>query len=181
MSEPQTHTGTEVPSHEVEPTAFGFLTAPMAIALAIIAVLAIMVWKKVPGAIAGALDTKIALIRDQLAEAETLRKEAEALKAEYEAKAASADKDRDALLERARHEAGEIVTKAKSDAEALIERRTRMAEDKIAAEERAAIEQLRAAAAEAAAKAAARLIAERHDAGADAKIVDQAIKEIAGR
>ena len=157
------------------------LTAPWFIALAIIAVLGIMLWKKVPQAIAGALDSKIALIRDQLAEAESLRKEAEALKAEYEAKAKSADKDRAALLERAKHEADEIVAKAKTDAEALIERRTRMAEDKIAAEERAAVEQLRAAAAEAATKAAARLIAERHDAGTDAKLVDQAIKEIAGR
>ena len=181
MSEPQVHTGTQVPAHEAEPTAFGFLTAPMAIALAIIFVLAIMVWKKVPGAIAGALDSKIALIRDQLAEAESLRKEAEALKAEYEAKASSADKDRAALLERARHEADEIVAKAKTDAESLIERRTRMAEDKIAAEERAAVEQLRAAAVEAAAKAAARLIEERHDAGSDAKIVDKAIKDLAAR
>ena len=43
-----------------------------------------------------------------------------------------------------------------------------MAEDKIAAEERAAIEQLRAAAADAATKAAARMIAERHDAATDA-------------
>jgi len=180
MSEPQIKTGTETPLHEAEPTAFG-LTPPAWIAVAILVVIAIMVWKKVPGAIAGALDSKIALIRDQLAEAESLRKEAEALKAEYQAKSASADKDRAALLERAKHEANEIVAKAKTDAEALIERRTRMAEDKIAAEERAAIEQLRAAAAEAASRAAARLIAERHDASTDAKLVDQAIKEIAGR
>jgi len=181
MSEPQVTTGTEVPSHEAEPVAFGFLTAPMSIALAIIVVIGIMVWKKVPGAIAGALDSKIALIRDQLAEAESLRKEAEALKAEYEKKAKSVDKDRAALLERAKHEAEEIVAKAKTDAEALIGRRTRMAEEKIAAEERTAIEQLRASAANAAAKAAAKLIAERHDAGTDAKLVDQAIKEIAAR
>ena len=87
-------------------------------------VFALLIWKKVPGAIGRALDSKIALIRDQLAEAESLRKEAEALKAEYEAKAASVDKDREALLERARHEADEIVAKAKTDAEALIERRT---------------------------------------------------------
>ena len=151
------------------------------VAVAMLTVFAILIWKKVPGAIAKALDSKIALIRDQLAEAESLRKEAEALKAEYEKKAKSADKDRAALIERAKHEADEIVAKAKTDAEALIERRTRMAEDKIAAEERSAVEQLRAAAVDAAAKAAARLIAERHDAGSDAKIVDQAIKEIAGR
>src|SRR3954471_8599647 len=151
------------------------------VALAMLAVFALLIWKKVPGAIGRALDGKIALIRDQLAEAEALRKEAEALKAEYEAKSASADKDREALLERARHEADEIVAKAKSDAEALIERRTRMAEDKIAAEERSAIEQLRATAADVAARAAARLIAERHDASTDAKLVDQAIKEISAR
>jgi len=181
MSDVQTTASTEAPAHEGEAVAFGFLTAPMAISIAIMVVIAILVWKRVPAAIGKALDSKIALIRDQLAEAESLRKEAEALKAEYAAKAASAGKDRDALLERARHDADAIVAKAKSDAEALIERRTRMAEDKIAAEERAAVDQLRAAAADAATKAAARLIAERHDAGTDARLVDQAIQDIAGR
>src|SRR5205809_7138751 len=68
------------------------------VALAMLAVFAIFIWKKVPGAVARALDDKIALIRDQLAEAESLRKDAEALKAEYEKKAESADKDRDALI-----------------------------------------------------------------------------------
>jgi F-type H+-transporting ATPase subunit b len=165
---------------DAEPTAF-WLNPGGWVALAMLVVFALLAWKKVHHAVGRALDGKIALIRDQLAEAETLRKEAEALKAEYQAKASSADKDRAALLDRARHEADEIVAKAKSDAEALIERRSRMAEDKIAAEERAAVEQLRAATATAAAKAAARLITERHDAATDSKLVDQAIKEIASR
>ena len=163
-----------------EPTAF-WLNPGGWVALAVLIVFALLIWKKVPGAVGRALDSKIALIRDQLAEAESLRKEAEALKAEYEAKAKSVDKDRKALLERAKHEADEIVAKAKTDAEALIERRTRMAEEKIAAEERSAVEQLRAAAADAATKAAARIIADRHDATTDAKLVDKAIKEIAAR
>src|SRR3954470_8952668 len=82
-----------------EPTAF-LLNPGGWVALAIIIVFVLLIWKKVPGAIGKALDSKIALIRDQLAEAESLRKEAEALKAEYQAKSASADKDREALLER---------------------------------------------------------------------------------
>jgi F-type H+-transporting ATPase subunit b len=181
MSEAHTTTGTEVPpAHEAEPSALG-LSPEAWIALAMLVVIAIILAKRVPAAIGKALDDKIRVIRDQLAEAEALRKEAEALKDEYAQKAASADKDREALLERARHEAVEIVAKAKSDAEALVERRTRMAEDKIAAEERSALEQVRAAAADAAAKAAAKLIAERHDAATDAQLVDRAIKEIAGR
>ena len=180
MSEGQTTATTEAPAHEAEPSAFG-LTPPAFVALAMIVVIGILIWKQVHVAIAKALDGKIALIRSQLAEAESLRKEAEALKAEYEAKAKSVDKDRKALLERARHEAEEIVAKAKTDAELLIERRSRMAEDKIAAEERAAVDQVRAAAADAAARAAKRLIAERHDAAADEQLVNQAIGEIAGR
>ena len=163
---------------EHEPTAL-WLNPGGWVALAMIVVLVLLAWKRVHHAVGRALDSKIALIREQLAEAEALRKEAEALKSEYEAKAASADKDREALLERARHEATEIVAKAKADAEALIGRRARMAEEKIAAEERSAVEQLRSAAADAATKAAAKIIAERHDAATDAKLVDQAIKEIA--
>jgi F-type H+-transporting ATPase subunit b len=181
MSEAQTATvaHTEAPGHG-ESTFLGVDPGGW-VALAMIAVFALFIWKKVPGAIARALDDKIGLIRGQLAEAEALRKEAEALKAEYEKKAKGVDKDRKALLERAKREAGEIVAKARSDAEVLIERRTRMAEDKIAAEERDAVEQLRAATVDAATKAAVKLIAERHDAKTDARLVDQAIKEIAGR
>jgi F-type H+-transporting ATPase subunit b len=168
------------PAAEAEPTALG-MNAGAWIALAMIAVIALLLKGRLHRTVAGSLDDKIALIRNQLAEAEELRKEAEALKAEYEAKAKSADEDRKALLERARHEAEDIIAKAKSDAEGLIERRTRMAEDKIAAEERAAVDQLRASAADAAAKAASRLIAERHDPKTDEQLVNRAIDEIAGR
>ena len=79
------------------------------------------------------------------------------------------------MIDRAKLEAEAIVAKANSDAEALLERRAKMAEEKIAAEERNAINELRAAAATAASRAAEKLIVERHDAKADAKLIDQAI------
>ena len=183
MAEPVQGTTAEV-QHEPaggEAKAFGLLDAPAFIALAMIFVIGIMIWKKVPAAIGKALDAKIALIRDQLAEAEALRKEAEALRKEYQAKAKSAEAEAAAVIERAHSEAAEIVAKAKSDAEGLIERRSRMAEDKIAAEERAAIKQLRAAAADSAARAAARLIAERDDAGTDEQLVNRTIAELPSR
>ena len=78
-----------------EPTAFG-LNPGAWVAIAVLIVFALLAWKKVHHAVGKALDSKIALIRDQLAEAESLRKEAEALKAEYEKKAKSVDKDRKA-------------------------------------------------------------------------------------
>ena len=183
MAEPIQGT-TAVVQHEPaggEAKAFGIFDAPAFIALAMIVVIAIMIWKRVPGAIGKALDAKIGLIRDQLAEAEALRKEAEALKAEYQAKANAAEGEAAAMIVRAHGEADEIVAKAKSDAEALITRRTRMGEDKIAAEERAAVKQLRSSAADSAARAAARIIAERDDPAADAKLVNQTIAELGSR
>ena len=175
MAEPTAHS--EVPAgseHHVEPSVLG-LDAAMWVALAMLVVIAVMVWKKVPSAIGKSLDKKIAAIREQLDEAEALRKDAEALKAEYEAKAAAADQEAAAMVERAKHEAEAIVAKASKDAAALIERRKAMAEAKIAAEERAALDELRATAASAATAAAARLIAERNDPASDKKLVDQAI------
>ena len=129
-----------------EPTAWGF-TPTGWVALAMVAVILLMIWKKVPAAIGKALDGKIALIREQLEEAKTLRAEAEALKAEYQAKADAAGAEATAMVERAKSEAKAIVAQAKTDAEALVERRGKMAEAKIAAEERAAIDELRATAA----------------------------------
>ena len=168
-------THTEVPGEHAAPSAFGFLEAPGVVALAMVVVLIILIWKKVPSAIGKGLDAKIATIRAQLDEAKALRDEAEALKAEYQAKAKAADADAAAMVERARAEAQGIIAKAGSDAEALVVRRQAMAEAKIAAEERAAIDELRATTARAATAAATRLIAERNDAANGAKLVDQAI------
>ena len=164
-------------THHAEPKALG-MDATLWVALAMVVVIAIALWKRVPAAIGKGLDSKIAAIREQLAEAELVRKEAEALKAEYEAKAATADKEAAAMIERAQHEAEAIVAKAAVDAKALVERRKAMAEAKIAAEERAAIDDLRATAAKAATAAAARLIAVRNDATADKKLVDSAIASL---
>jgi F-type H+-transporting ATPase subunit b len=165
------------PAEHAEPTALG-MTPTAWVALAMIAVFAIFLWKRVPAAVARALDKQIATVRKRLDEAASLRDEAEALKKEYKKKAKAADKEAAAMIERARHEAEAIVAKADVDAKALVERRTRMAEEKIAAEERAAINQLRASAAAAAASAAERLIAEHHDARTDARLIDQAITEL---
>src|SRR3954468_150871 len=176
MAEPATVEHVGAPEHHPEPTNFGFLGAPQWIALAMLLVFAIMLWKRVPALIAQALDRKIASIREQLDEAAQLRQEAEALRGEYEAKAAAADAERATMLERARHEADAIIEQARSDTEALIARRRRMAEDKIAAAERHAIDEVRAHAATAAAAAAARLIEERMGDDVDRAIVDRTIE-----
>jgi len=160
--------------HAASPTALGFDSTGW-VALAALVVLIGMLVKKVPSMIGRSLDQKIAGIRAQLDEANKLRQEAEALKAEYEAKAKAAHADAEAMRAQAQHEAGQLLSKAKADAEALMERRAKMAEDKIAAAERTAIAEVRARAAEAAAKAAGLLIAEHHSADADRAMIDRTI------
>lgn len=157
-----------------EPKALG-LDATAWVAVAMLLVIGLLLWKKVPAAIGRALDKKIAGIREQLDEAAQLRAEAEALKAEYEGKAAAAGAEAEAILARARAEAEGIVQQAEANSAALIERRARMAEDKIAAAERFALAEVRSKAAHAAATAAEELIRQRHDAAADRVMIDSAI------
>ena len=157
-----------------EPAAFGL--NPVAwVALSMAALIAIAIWKKVPGMLTSGLDASIAEIKKQLDEAKSLRAEAEKLRAEYAGKIANAEKDAAAMLDHARHEAEAIVAKAEADTTAVIGRREKMAEDKIAAAERGAIAELQAKAATAAAEAARSLIAKNHSAAADKALVDQAI------
>ena len=160
-----------------EATAFGMslLTPGFFVALAMLTVFAIMLWMRVPALIAKALDAKIAGIRDQLDTAAKLRDEAAALKAEYEAKNKAADAEIAALKAAAEKQAADTVAKAKQDAADLIARHKALSEAKLAAAERAAIDELRAKAANAAAEAARGLIAEQHDAAADEKLVNQVI------
>ncbi|ALJ12990.1 F0F1 ATP synthase subunit B family protein [Sphingopyxis macrogoltabida] len=157
-----------------DPTAFG-MDATVWVSIAMLVFIGILLWKGVPAMIAGMLDKRIAEISKQLNEAEQLRLDAESLKAEYEAKLADAAKEADEMRVRADAEAEALVTKAKADATALIARRKQMAEDRIAAAEATALADVRSAAAKAATEAAAKLIAEKHDAKADKALVDQAI------
>jgi F-type H+-transporting ATPase subunit b len=161
----------------VGPSAFG-LSPSMWVAASMATLILIALKLGVPKMLTGMLDKSIAEIRKQLDEAKALRAEAEALRKEYADKIANAEKDAAEMLDHARHEADAIVAKASADAKLTISRREKMAQDKIAAAERGAVDELRATAAEAAAAAAARLIADNHGAKADKVLVDDAIGSI---
>lgn len=169
--------------HEGEyaaPKAFG-LDATVWVSLAMAVFLLILAVKKVPTLIGRSLDGRIATIRTQLDEAQALRREAEALRAEYADKLAAADAERDSLRIRAEGEAAAIVARAETEARALVARRQKMAEERIAAAEAAAVGDVRAAAARAAADAARTVLRDVHGADADRQIVDRAIASLPAR
>jgi F-type H+-transporting ATPase subunit b len=177
MADPATIAHTVAPE-AIEPVLLG-LTAEgwVYVGITIFLVLALTVFK-FPKLIAAALDKRIADTRRTLDEAAALRADAEAMLADARRRQAAAHKDAEGIIAHAKVEAGQLVAKAKADADLLIERRGKMAEDKIAAAERSAIAEVRAKAATAAAAAAAKLIAERHDASADKALIDRTIASL---
>lgn len=165
-------------AEHAQPEVFG-LGPTFWVGLAMLLLIGIMLWKKVPAMVAAMLDSRIAAIRTQLDEAAQLRSEAEVLRGEYQAKLAALDAEATAMRDRAELEAKELVERASADATALVARRQRMAEDRISAAERAAVSEVRETATRAAVAAARKLIADGHDAAADKPLVDRAIADIA--
>ncbi len=164
-------------AEHAEPEAFG-LGPGAYVALAMILVILVMLWKGVPRIIAGILDQRIAGIRKQLDEAKELRAEAERLRDDYARKTAEAEKDIAALRAGAERQADEIVAKAKDDAAALIERHKTLAAEKIATAERNAVEEVRAKVATAAALASRQLIAAKHGEADDRALADRIIADL---
>lgn len=169
----------EAAGHDEGPTLLGLgAEGWVYVGLTIFLLLAIFV-AKAPQKIAEALDGRIADTRRQLDEAAKLRAEAEALLVEAKARNAASAGDAAAIIANAEEEAKALLAKAEADAADLTVRRAKMAEDKIGAAERAAVAEVRAIAADAAARAAGAIIADRHDAKADKPLVDRTIAGLA--
>ena len=160
-----------------EPAALG-LDSYQWVSIAMLVLVGIFIWKKVPGLITGGLDSKIQEIKDQLDEAKNLRAEAEALRDEYATKIKDAEKHAEYMLANAERDSDAILKKAEADGKLMVERRKRMAEDKIATAEREAVAEVKSVAVNAAAAAARTLIADRHDAEADKKLANEMISSI---
>jgi F-type H+-transporting ATPase subunit b len=145
--------------------------------LTIFILLAVFVGKA-PQKIAAALDARIAETRRNLDEAQTLRREAEALLTAAKAQAKASAADAAAVIAHAEAEARGLIEAAEAGAKDLTARRTKMAEEKIAAAQRMAIADVRAQAATAAAGIAATVIAQTHDSQADKSLIEGAIARL---
>jgi F-type H+-transporting ATPase subunit b len=102
----------------------------------------------------GSLDQRGARIKADLAEAARLRTEAEALLASFAKRRAEADAEAAAVVAQAHAEAEALGKEAHERLAEFIQRRTKQAEEKIANAEVQALADVRAAAADAATKAA---------------------------
>ena len=134
--------------------------------------------KKLWSALTGMLDDRAASVRAELEEAARLRREAEAMLRDAERRRAEALAEAKALIDGARTEATRVAAAAIAEAEASARRREQMAIDRIAAAEKAAVDEVRLTAAEIATVAARQVIADGLSAEADARLVDSAIAQL---
>jgi F-type H+-transporting ATPase subunit b len=154
--------------------------ATLVATVALILFLVLVVYLKVPGMITKALDGRIKAIETELAEAERLRLEAKFLLEEYESKRQAATKEAEGIVAAAREEAFRLTAEAKTSLEALIARRTKAVEDKIAQAESQAIAEVRSRSADVAVEAARVLLTKQMASKGDA-LVDQAIKDVGAK
>ena len=129
-------------------------------------------------ALAGILDARATSVKAELEEASRLRREAEAMLRDAEKQRGDALTDAKSLIESARAEAVRLAAEAAVEAEASAKRRERMAIDRIAAAEKAAVDEVRLAAADIATTAARQVIAESLSGDADSQLIDQAITRL---
>ena len=158
-----------------------FATAEFWILACLVAFFAILGYFKVHRTITASLDKRAADIAAELDEARRLREEAQQLLASYQRKQREAMKEAEDIISQAKAEAEQLAKETRANMEAQVERRTKLAEDKIAQAETQAVNDVRSVAAEVAIGAARRVIAQKVDAGADAKLIEKSIADLASK
>ncbi|MCO5160111.1 MAG: F0F1 ATP synthase subunit B [Mesorhizobium sp.] len=146
--------------------------------VALVIFLAIVVYLKVPGMIAGQLDKRADKIRDELEEARKLREEAQQLLAEYQRKRKESEAEAASIVDAAKREAKILAADAKAKTEEYVARRTAFAEQKIAQAERDAIAEVRGRAVDIAVEAARAVLADKVDAKAAGQLFQASVEAV---
>jgi len=144
------------------------------ILLAVVAFV-IGVWKPARKAILGRLDARAARIRDELETARRLREEAQEALATYQKQQREAAAEAEAILAHARAEAERIAAQAARYLEETLERRQRLAKERIAQEEAKALAEIRGVTVDVAIAAARQAIVAGLDERRGAALIDAAI------
>ncbi len=142
-----------------------------------VVLIAKMVWQKATAA----LDARADEIRRRLEEAQNLREEAQAAKANYQRLQRDALKEAEAILAHARDEAKRMREEGEAKLEVSLARREQLAVEKIAAAEVKALQDVREQMVDLAIAATRQLIVENMTDSVRARLVTDAVAEIPTR
>ncbi|MEE2951682.1 F-type H+-transporting ATPase subunit b [Fulvimarina manganoxydans] len=133
--------------------------------VALVLFFALIVYLKGFRRINASLDDRAKRIQTELEEARELKEEAKQQLAEYQRRRREAEQEAKEIVEGAKRESQAILADAKRKNEEFVQRRTAMAEQKIAQAETDAIAEVRSTAVDVAIAAATKIIAERNQNG----------------
>lgn len=149
--------------------------------IAFIAFVALLVYYRVPAALAKALDDRAEGIRKELDEARKLREEAQALLSDYQRKAKEAEREAQSIIEQAKLEAEALAADSRKALTESLERRSKIAEEKIARAEAQALGEVRSVAVETALAAAHEILKTRASGATGEALVSQSINDLRGK
>jgi F-type H+-transporting ATPase subunit b len=132
-------------------------------------------------AMGSGLDSRSERIRTDLEHAAKLRKEAEALLAEYKQKRIDAENEAASIVAAAKADAEEYAAETRRKLSESLDRRTRQAEQKIAQAEAAAIKDVRNAATELAIAAAQNMVAQAAKGAKGDELIASSIQAVRNR
>lgn len=132
----------------------------------------------VPGQLGKALDGRAESIRNELDEARRLREEAQTLLADYQKKQRDAEVEAKAIIDNAKREAEAMAADTRKALAEQLERRTRLAEEKIARADAQAVAEVRSLAVDNALAASARVLAAKTTGAHAAKLIDAGIADL---
>jgi F-type H+-transporting ATPase subunit b len=151
------------------------------VAVALVIFLAIVVRVGGHKQLLSAIDSRAEKVTKELAEAKSLREEAQRLLAEYQRKQKDAQAEAEQIVAAAKAEAERLRTESVAKMNEFVARRGRLAEQKIAQAEAQAIAEVRATAADVAVSAARTILTDAMKSGGSADITGAAIREISAK
>ena len=158
---------------------FSLRNTDFIVLLAFLVFVGILLYFRVPAAIAKLLDNRAESIKSDIAEARRLRDEAQEIYASYERRQREVKGQADAIVANARREALAQAEKAKLDLQASIERRLAAAQDQIASAESDAVRAVRDQAVQGAVAAASDVLGRQMGASDRSAGIDRAIDDVA--
>jgi len=143
--------------------------------------LALLVYYKIPNKVAKALDDRAGKIHAELEEARRLREEAQTILADYQRKQRDAEKEAEDIIAMARREARFYAEESHKALNEFLQRRVKLAEEKIARAEQQAVQDIRSRSVDVAVAAAEMLIARELKGKSAEGLVDKSIRDVAAK
>ncbi|CAA2142629.1 F0F1 ATP synthase subunit B [Hyphomicrobium sp. ghe19] len=151
------------------------------VALSFVVFVALVLYYQVPAIVTKSLDDRADAIRKELDEARKLREEAQALLSDYQRKAREAENEAKSIIEQAKIEAEALATDSRKALIESLERRSKIAEEKIARAESQALSEVRSTAIETAIAAAHEILKTRASGATGETLVSSSINDLKGK